>query len=357
MRGPVRVLLIAPSLDILGGQAVQAQRLLAGMRQDPSVRMAFLPINPRPPRGFGWIQRVKYARTVCTFVLYFTRLVASAWRYDILHIFSAAYYSYLLWSVPAILVGRLYGKKIILNYRDGQCEDHLRHWRTARVTLRLAHKIVAPSGFLVDVMPPFGFEAICIFNILDVDHFHHRSRSRLRPVFMTNRILEPLYNVDCILRAFDLIRRRYPDATLTIAHDGPSRPHLEELARQLGLENVRFLGRIPHERVASLYDDADIYLTSPNIDCMPGSLLECFASGLPVIATRAGGIPYILDDERTGLLVPINGHQEIAAAAFRLLEDPALVERLTSAALLECERYRYPAIHQQWVALYHELEK
>jgi glycosyltransferase involved in cell wall biosynthesis len=132
---------------------------------------------------------------------------------------------------------------------------------------------------------------------------------------------------------------------------------LERLTRELGLENVRFLGRIPHDRVASLYDDADIYLTSPNIDCMPGSLLECFASGLPVIATRAGGIPYLLENERTGLLVPINGHREIADAAFRLLEDPALVQRLTSAALLECDRYLYPAIHAQWVALYHELEK
>jgi L-malate glycosyltransferase len=357
MRGPVRVLLIAPSLDILGGQAVQAKRLFTGMQEEPSVRMGFLPINPRPPRGFGWVRDVKYVRTVSTFLIYFTRLVASAWRYDILHIFSAAYYSYLLWSVPAILVGRLYGKIVILHYHDGQCEDHLRRWRSARVTLRMAHQIVAPSGFLADVLPRLGFPARCILNNLEVERFHYRARSRLRPVFMTNRILEPLYNVDCILRAFDLIRRRFPDATLTIAHDGPSRPHLERLTRELGLENVRFLGRIPHDRVASLYDDADIYLTSPNIDCMPGSLLECFASGLPVIATRAGGIPYLLENERTGLLVPINGHREIADAAFRLLEDPALVQRLTSAALLECDRYLYPAIHAQWVALYHELEK
>src|SRR5271163_1060374 len=168
--------------------------------------------------------------------------------------------------------------------------------------MRLAHEIVTPSLFLLDVIPKFGFRAQCISNVLDIDHFQYRKRTRLQPVFLTNRILEPLYNVDCILRAFDIIRRRYPDATLTIAHDGPSRPHLEALTRQLRLENVRFLGKIPHQRVASLYDDAEIYLTSPNIDCMPGSLLECFASGLPVIATRAGGIPYLLESERTGLL-------------------------------------------------------
>ena len=62
---------------------------------------------------------------------------------------------------------------------------------------------------------------------------------------MTNRGLEPLYNVDCILRAFKIIQSRVCDATLTIAHDGPSRRHLEALARELQLNHVRFVGTIP----------------------------------------------------------------------------------------------------------------
>ena len=121
--------------------------------------MGFLPINSRFPGALQKLQRVKYLRTLSTFAVFFTRLVATAWRYDVLHIFTAAYYSYLLWSVPSIFVGRFYGKKIILNYRDGQCEDHLRNWRTAVPTLRLVDQIVTPSGFLVDVMKPFGLRA------------------------------------------------------------------------------------------------------------------------------------------------------------------------------------------------------
>jgi L-malate glycosyltransferase len=352
---PVRVLLIAPSIDILGGQAIQALHILNGLREEPSIAMGFLPINPRPPRILRPLQRVKYVRTMLTLANYLLRLVFTAWRYDILHIFSAAYWGYLMFSVPAILVGRLYGKKVLLNYHDGQCEDHLRNWRTAVPTLRLAHTIVTPSGFLLAVIPKFGLEARCISNVLDVDHFLFRKRSRLRPVFMTNRILEPLYNVDCILRAFEIIQRRDPEATLTIAHDGPCRPRLEALARELKLEHVQFLGRVPHDRMPALYNEADIYLTSPNIDNTPGSPLECFASGLPVVATRAGGIPYLLESERTGLLVPINDHAALAEASFRMLDDPALVERLTSEARQECDRYRWPAIGRKWIALYREL--
>jgi glycosyltransferase involved in cell wall biosynthesis len=185
--------------------------------------------------------------------------------------------------------------------------------------------------------------------------FHYRQRRKLKPVFMTNRILEPLYNVGCILRAFAIIQKKYPDASLTVAHDGVCRPELEALARELDLKHTKFIGRVPHQKVPDLYDSAEIYLTSPNVDCMPGSLLECFASGLPVIATKAGGIPYIVTHEKTGLLVDLNDHNAMAECALRLLEDPDLVERMTRAAYAELEQYQWPNIRQQWVDVYHEL--
>src|SRR6185436_16620091 len=131
---------------------------------------------------------------------------------------------------------------------------------------------------------------------------------------------------------FQIVQRQYPEARLTVAHDGPSRPELEALARRLELRNTEFIGRVPHSKIAALYDDADIYLTSPDFDCMPGSILECFASGLPVVATNAGGIPYIATDGETALLVPRDDHEAMARAAVRLLEDPGLVERLTRNA-------------------------
>jgi L-malate glycosyltransferase len=351
----VRVLLIAPTLDIVGGQAVQADRLLRGMLREPSVKMGFLPINPRAPGILSRLQRIKYVRTAVTFCVFFTRLAASVPRYDVLHIFTAAYYSYLLWTVPSILIARLFGKKTIVNYRDGQCEDHLRNWRTALPTLRLADEIVAPSGFLVDVFKRFGLRARSIFNIIDLDQFAYRKRQPLRPVFMTNRGLEPLYNVGCILRGFQLIQRRRPEATLTVAHDGPCRKDLEALTRELDLRNVSFIGSVSQKDAPKLYDAADIYLTTPNIDNMPASLLECFASGVPAISTRVGGVPYILDDERTGLLIAVNDHVALAEAALRLLDQPDLAGRITFNARAGCDQYRWQVVRDQWIDLYRQL--
>jgi glycosyltransferase involved in cell wall biosynthesis len=354
-RRPLRVLLIAPSLEILGGQAVQAARLLANLRREPSVEIAFQAINPNLAERFRWLKRMKFVRTAVMEAIYSWQLVRRVPHFDVIHSFSAGNSSYMLWTMPALIISRLFRKALIVNYRDGQVEEHLGNWRAAATTLRMADLIISPSDYVVRVFAGHGIPARRIFNIVDPGLFAYRWRRPLRPVFLTNRILEPLYNVECVLRAFAIIQQRYPEASLTVAHDGPSRPGLEQLAVDLGLRHTRFVGRVPHDKIPQLYDEADIYLTSPNTDCMPGSLLECFCAGLPVIATAVGGIPYIVEHEHTGLLVDKNDHRSMAECAIRLLEDPKLVERLTRNARAEVERYDAHRIRKEWISVYHEI--
>ena len=123
----------------------------------------------------------------------------------------------------------------------------------------------------------------------------------------------------------------------------------------MGLRNVKFVGTVPQNEVPGLYDEADIYLTSPDVDNMPGSLLECYASGLPLVATQAGGIPYIARNEETALLVDLNDHEAMARAALRLIEEEGLAQRLARAARLRCELYSGTAVRKDWLALYAEL--
>lgn len=352
---PVRVLLIGPSFDIVGGQAVQACRLLDALRNVPDIEIDFLPVNPRAPKLLSPLQKIKYLRTLITSLLYVIQLLTSIRKYDVLHIFTPGYLAFLLAPAPAILLAKLLGKKTILNYHDGRAEDHLANSSLARRIMRQVNAILAPSGFLVDVFAKFGLSARSIPNIVDINRFRFRENTRPTPSFLHNRGLEPLYNVQCTLRAFALIQARYPDASLIIAHDGPARKQLEGLAAELQLRNVSFIGQVSHEEMPRVYEQADIYVMSPEIDNMPGSVLECFAAGLPVIATRVGGIPYILEHERTGLLVDHNAHDAIAASAFRLLEEKELAAQLTRNARQECEKYAPAAIVNQWTALYASL--
>src|SRR2546423_9363861 len=128
-QAPVRVLIIAASLDILGGQAVQAERLLRHLENEPSVQVSFVPINPRLPGRLRKLQSIKYVRTVTTSILYWLKLLREVPKHDVIHIFSAAYFSFFIAPTPAILIGKLYSKKILLNYHSGEAEGHLRKYR------------------------------------------------------------------------------------------------------------------------------------------------------------------------------------------------------------------------------------
>ena len=348
-----RVLIVAPSLDILGGQAVQAARLLDRLRNESSIEVAFLPVNPRLPGPLNILQRIKYVRTIVTSLLYWGLLLARVRKYEVIHIFSASYFSFLLAPTPAILVAKLYRKKIVLNYRSGEAADHLSRWRrTALPTMRLADEISVPSGYLVDVLAHFELVSRAVPNFLDTNQFSFRERKALRPVFLSNRNFEPLYNVSCILQAFQIIQQRWPDAELILAGDGSQRGELEALAQELKLRNVQFAGRVAPTQMNALYDSADIYLNSPDIDNMPGSIIEAFACGLPVVTTDAGGIPYIVENGRSGLVVRCGDYRELADNALSLLEDRLLAQRLTAAGQHECDKYNWSAVRSEWLKVY-----
>lgn len=354
-RAPVSVLLVGPSLRILGGQAVQASQILRGFNGDRSIRTGFLPVNPRLPGLLGRLQDIKYVRTVLTSIAYILSLIWTIPRFDVIHIFSASYLSFVLAPTPAILIARLFGKKALLNYRSGEAEDHLSRWASARRTIRLADGIAVPSGYLVDVFAKFGFHATAIHNTVDTSRYVWRKRTPLRPVFLSNRNFERLYRVDVMLRAFALIQQALPGASLTVAGDGAEREALLGLARELKLRNVEFVGRVPQERMHELYDAADIYLNTSEIDNMPVSIIEAYASGTPVVTTNPGGIPYILRHESLGLLVACGDHEGLAREALRLIADPALASSIADRARAQCANYEWPAVRGQWLDFYRSL--
>ena len=354
---PIRVLLVAPSLTILGGQAVAAQRLLERLRAVPGLEVGFLPHDPRTNALLRLLQRVKYVRTVATSLAYVTSLIRTIPRYDVVHVFAASYWSFLLAPTPAILIGKWLGKRVVVNYRSGEAEDHLRRWsRTAIPTLHRADAVVTPSGFLVDVFARFGVRAESISNFVDEEAVRRRPRTTLAPVFLSNRNFQGLYNVPCVLRAFAIIQRRIPAARLIVIGDGPQRAHVHDTARALELRNVQFVGAVPPTEMGRWYDQADVYLNASDIDNMPNSIIESFACGLPVVTTRAGGIPYVVQHERNGLLVDLGDHEALAAAALRLLDDPALAQRLIAEGLRDVEQqYTWGAVSDRWAALYGRL--
>ena len=337
----------------MGGQAVQAARLLENFQDEPELQVGFQSVNPQI---FPRLQKIKYVRTFLRLSKFIFDLLLKTPRYDVIHIFSASYFAFLLYPTPAVLIAKLFGKKTILNYRSGEARDHLKTWRRSAVpTMRLFDKIITPSGYLVDVFAEFGLPAQAIFNFVSIDKYRFRERQILRPVFLSNRNFEPLYNISCILRAFSLIQKKIPEAELIVVGDGREKLELQQLADELNLKNIEFSGRIPQEKMPEMYNRADIYLNSPNIDNMPNSVIEAFACGLPVVSTNAGGIPYIVEDGKTGLLVGTNDCEALAQKSLKILNTNELAQKIILKAQQECQKYSWENVRCGWLKIYREL--
>lgn len=342
-------------MSILGGQAVQADRLLRAWAGDPDVGAWLVPVNPLPPLPFRWAARVKYLRTVATQLCYWPSLVRELRRADVVHVFSASYLSFLLAPLPAVLVAKLLGKPVIMNYRSGEAPDHLARSAIAREILKRVDGNAVPSRFLRDVFAGFGIGSAVVPNIVDLDRFRFRLRDPLKPSVLSTRNFEGLYNVACTLRAFRVVQDRYPQATLTLVGGGSEERALRALAAELGLRDVRFAGRVPPDEIWRYYAGADVYLQTPNIDNMPSSVLEAFASGCAVVSTNAGGVPAILTHDVHGVLVPCGDHQAAGAEIVRLLGTPGLARRLTAAARETCEQYSWRSVRAQWLSIYQSM--
>ena len=345
---PLRVLLIGPSLTYIGGQAIQLQRLLGRLHDVPDLAPAFLPVNPQLPWPWSLLQAVRFVRTITTSVAYLASLVRTIPRFDVIHAFSASYWSFLLAPAPALVIARLRNRPAILNYRSGEADDHLTRWRRIVLPImRLATRIVVPSAYLVDVFAKHGLASTSIPNFVELEQWPYRRRARLAPRFVANRNHEKLYNVACVIRAFARIQSRVPDATLVLIGNGAQHSALRALATQLGLRGVSFEGQVSPSAMPGYFDAADIYLNSPNIDNMPTSILEAFAAGVPVISSDAGGIPYIIRNGENGVLVGRDDHEAMAAAALDLLDDAGRAVRLADTARAEVlERYSWPAVRR-----------
>lgn len=344
----IKIALVAPSMQIVGGQSIQAKRLLDSFAADEKIEFEFIPNNPETP-----FQNVKFLRTLAASIKFWLALVRKIPSADVVHVFSSGTTSYIISTLPPLFFAKIFGAKTILHYHTGEAEAHLANWKlSAGPTMKKFDEIVVPSGFLVDVFDKFDLPAKAIFNFVEGEKFKFRERNPLKPVFLSNRNFEAHYRVAGVLRAFRLIQNRFPEASLLIAGSGSEEAKLKNLVAELKLENTEFLGKIENERMPEIYDRADVYLNSSVVDNMPLSIIEAFSCGLAVASTDAGGIPFICRNEETALLAPKEDDAALAQAAIRLLDDPTLAQKIIRAARGECVKYSVENVRGRWLEIY-----
>jgi glycosyltransferase involved in cell wall biosynthesis len=354
-RKRLKVGIVAPSFRYVGGQSVQADLLLRFWRDDAEVEAKLIAVDPRLPFGFGWAEKLRGIRTALREPVYFWSLWRGLEDVDIVHVFSASYWSFLLAPAPAWLIGKLLSKKVLVHYHSGEARDHLRRFRSGKFVLARADEIVVPSAYLVDVFHEFGLHSSAIPNVIDHSQFRYRERNPLRPHLVCTRGFSSYYSVDVVLKAFAEVQKEYPNATLVLVGDGPLETDMRKLAADLKLANINFAGVASRNEIGRFYDQADIFINASSLDNMPVSVIEAFASGTPVVTTSPEAIPYLVKHEHTGLLSPVGDEEALASNVVRLLREPALAATLARNAYEESLKYSWEAVREQWIKTYYAL--
>ena len=342
----LRIALVGPLPPPAGGMANQTAQLARKLRDD-GAQVQLLAVNGPvlPP----WLERIRYLRAALRLPVHLWRLWRTANTVDLFHIMANSGWSWHLHAAPALWIASLKGKPALLNYRGGEAAAFFaRSPRLVALSLRRASAIVVPSAYLAGIFEQYGHTAHIVPNVVDLQRFTRaapRATGDAGPCILVARHLEPLYDNASAVRAFALVRPSYPAARLVLAGGGPQRAALTRLARSLGvLASVRFAGPVDNAAMPALYQASDIVLNPSLADNMPNSVLEALACGVPVVSTNVGGIPALLQDGVTALLVPPGDAPAMAQAIVALLRDPARAQALAQAGLALAARHDWRTV-------------
>ena len=308
--------------------------------------------------GLRWLDCVRGVRGLIKWIAFLIQC-GKIPRVDIVHIFSASGLNYILFTIPPIIIGRLFGKGIIVNYHGGAAREFFAKFPgLIKWSMRKAHELVVPSGFLKDVFAKLGEDSKIVPNLANVERFHFKQREVFKPLILSARNLTTVYNVKCAIDALHYVVHEYPAAELFIAGNGPEKQRLIGQAKQLGLEKqVHFLGNVPNEKMPSLYEQCDIFINTSNVDNMPGSILEAYASGLPVVSTNVGGIPYLVDDGVSGLLTNAGDGKGLGCHILKILENPDQGRAMVIKGKEKLQTLGWEQVSKGWQEVYLQLYK
>lgn len=240
-------------------------------------------------------------------------------EYDLIHAFS---------GLPGSVTAWFSGKPYLVSFRGadepGYEPRHELLWKIIKpltaIVYRRARQCDANSVYLKNlVIKSFpGLKINVINNGVDTDKFYPAAKPVKEPVVLCTSRLAPRKGIEYLIGAMTLI----PDAKLILAGGGQFEGKMKKLTAKLGLSRqIKFLGRIPHDRLPSIYRRAKIFVLPSLSESQSNSLLEAWACGLPLVATDTGGNSEIVN-ERNGILIPPADSRTLAGAVKQSLNRP-----------------------------------
>jgi len=217
-----------------------------------------------------------------------------------------------------------------------------------------SYKNIAPSNYLKSEFELKGYEVVFIPNVLEVNTYKFKKRALFSPKLLYVRAFDKIYNPKMAVYVLSEILKEYPLAKLCMV--GPDKDgslkECKDLALSLGIAaSIEFTGVLSKREWHKLSKEYDLFINTTNLDNTPVSVMEAMALGLPVISTNVGGIPYLIENNVTGVLVPPNDVISMSNEIKKLLSTQDRLKKIASNARAQVEKFDWDVVKGDWKSI------
>lgn len=247
---------------------------------------------------------------------------------------------------------RFYSIKYIPILHGGDLPNRLIHSPIlSKMIFKYAYMNIAPSEYLYEAFKNRGYaELICIPNTVEIQNYTFKRRVSCEPNLFWVRSLHPIYNPEMALSVLAEIKNEFPNAKLCMVgpDKGNMKPNLKKIANLKNL-NVEFAGKLSKNKWVKYSEQYDIFLNTTHYDNTPVSVIEAMALGLPVISTNVGGIPFLLKDRETAMLVADNDINAMSRSIKELINNDELRNKLVVNAHDLVQQFDWNLVKNKWL--------
>lgn len=226
----------------------------------------------------------------------------------------------------------------------------LRSPKMCDMIFKNAYRNVAPSLYLLEAFSNRGYAPIqYIPNTIELKNYPFKLRENTAPKLLWVRSFTSIYNPEMAIMVFQELKKEYPQAELCMV--GPDKDgtllKIKALAKKKKL-NVKFTGKLSKQEWIKLSEGYDVFINTTHFDNTPVSVIEAMALGLPIVSTNVGGITYLLENNKTALLVNDNDMQGMTMAIKKIIQNRDLKQHLVKNAQHLVQEFDWDKVKNKW---------
>ena len=224
--------------------------------------------------------------------------------------------------------------------------------RASDLIFKNSYKNISPSEYLKYEFEKRGYFTTLIPNVISLENYTYKKRTEIKPRLLYVRAFAEIYNPKMAVEVLFQVKKHHPNATLCMV--GPDRDgslkSVKALVGKLKLkDSIEFTGVLTKKEWHKKSEEYDIFINTTNIDNTPISVIEAMALGLPVVSTDVGGLPYLIENNVDGVLVPKESPIKMSDAIIKLIKENN--QSLASNARKKAETFGWDSVKFKWFDL------